>query len=845
MMNENRWGKTRDDSLIAHLRKKDREAKDPQYLWQHLENVSELAGRFAGKIGLGENGKILGLLHDLGKASRKFQDYIRSNEGIIDPDADAYIDPKAQKGKIDHSTAGAQVIFEALSGSSWKEQIAAQILALCIASHHSGLIDCFAPDGEDNFRRRIEKPDPDTHKTEAVSRLPEIMTKLERLLSEPVSEQLFLKLKNLKEEGEVDTQETLAFKTGLLVRFLFSCLIDADRLDTADFENPGNTWFRNYGRYHPWEILVQRLEAKVQEFDEKEERTFVDDIRREVSQACLDFASKPKGIYQLTVPTGGGKTLASLRFALHHAAQHCNSGNPIDRIFYIIPYTTIIDQNAEEIRNILEDRDRDGKFLDRVVLEHHSNLTPEEETRRQSLLAENWDAPVVFTTQVQFLEALFGGGTRNARRMHQLANSVIIIDEVQTIPIQMVHMLNIALRFLVKSCGATVVLCTATQPPLDKLDAAYRSLTIHSNQKIIKDEHSLYTRLRRVEVIDRRKIGGWSYAEAAELVEEGLQKKGSVLIVVNTKRSARSLYEAIAARNIEGAQLFHLSTSMCPAHRLETLNKIKALLENSEPVICVSTQLIEAGVDIDFGAVIRYLAGLDSIAQSAGRCYRHGKRPGLGIVWVINPEEENIDPLKEILVGREQAERVLSDFQQNPEAFNRDLIGLKAMEAYFRFYFAARKDEMDYKVGAGSTAGRADNLVNLLSINTISVNRYIEATGSKPTVFCTQSFQTAGKEFKVICSPTTGVIVPYKEEGEELIKDLCGAFELEHQYKLLKKAQKYSVNLYQHDFSALAKKGAIQEVQEGTGIFYLDGRYYHEEFGWSSEIVSDMDLLLC
>ena len=177
---------------------------------------------------------------------------------------------------------------------------------------------------------------------------------------------------------------------------------------------------------------------------------------------------KPKGIYQLTVPTGGGKTLASLRFALNHAAHH-----KMDRVFYVIPYTSIIDQNADEVRKILEDRDQNGNYLDQVVLEHHSNLTPEEESHRHNLLAENWDAPVVFTTQVQFLEALFGAGTRSARRMHQLANSVIIFDEVQTIPINMIHMLNVALRFLVDDCGATVVLCTATQPPLDKVGTKY------------------------------------------------------------------------------------------------------------------------------------------------------------------------------------------------------------------------------------------------------------------------------------------------------------------------------------------------------------------------------------
>ncbi len=291
--------------------------------------------------------------------------------------------------------------------------------------------------------------------------------------------------------------------------------------------------------------------------------------------------------------------MASLRFALNHADIH-----EMDRIIYVIPYTSIIDQNADEIRKILEDRDPDGEYLNRVVLEHHSNLTPDEESYRQSLLSQNWDAPIVLTTQVQFFDALFGSGTRGARRMHQLANAIIILDEVQTVPINAIHLLNVTLRFLVENCGATVVLCTATQPPLDQIDAQYRALTIQPDQRIIQNEQELYTALRRVEVFDRRKPMGWSDDEIADLAEEQLRHKGSALVVVNTKNNARSLYREIENRHIDGLGLYHLSTNMCPVHRLKVLEEVKIRLAESKPVICVSTQLIEAGVDIDFGAVI-------------------------------------------------------------------------------------------------------------------------------------------------------------------------------------------------------------------------------------------------
>ncbi len=446
--------------FIAHLRK----TGEPQYLWTHLGEASKHAGRFADRIGLKECGELIGMLHDLGKASDEFQNYILSAEGKIDPDADGYVDAKERKGKIDHSSAGAQIIQKKLSAMGNEGVFVAQFLSLCIASHHSGMIDCLLPDGGNNYERRMKKSDEKTHTEEAISNLDDTeREKMESLFSKGLIEQLLAKLRSLREEN--DSKESLLFKYGLLSRFLFSCLIDADRLSTADFEFPENAKIRNHGKYVSWEILIKRFDGK-----KFENTNRVDVLRHDVSQQCLKFSKKPKGLYQLTVPTGGGKTFSSLRFALNHA-----SINKMDRIFYVIPYTSIIDQNADEVRKVLEEKGDKGRYLDKVVLEHHSNLTPDEETRRQNLLSENWDAPIVFTTSVQFLEALFGSGTRGARRMHQLANAVIIFDEVQTIPIRCVHMFNVSLRFLVKGCGSTVVLCTATQPLLDKIEIKQRA----------------------------------------------------------------------------------------------------------------------------------------------------------------------------------------------------------------------------------------------------------------------------------------------------------------------------------------------------------------------------------
>ncbi len=292
-----------DHELIAHIRPDKKE----QLLLTHLTETSQLAEGFAAKVGLAKVGKVLGLLHDFGKASKEFQDYLHSAAGLRDPDEDDYVDFEAMKGKIDHSTAGAQVVFDMLQSGGQKEKIAAQVLALCIASHHSGLIDCLTPDGENNFQRRMDKPDGVVHKTEAQSKLPKIDVEIKNLISSTFVDELFSKLKSLQ-NGQSDSKETAVFKVGLLICFLLSCLIDADRLNTADFESPGNFDVRNYGNYRPWDVLIQRLDEKLKKLEAIADSNRVDQLRHQVSLACLEYSHKARGIYQLTVPTGGGKT---------------------------------------------------------------------------------------------------------------------------------------------------------------------------------------------------------------------------------------------------------------------------------------------------------------------------------------------------------------------------------------------------------------------------------------------------------------------------------------------------------------------------------------------------------
>ncbi len=334
---------------------------------------------------------------------------------------------------------------------------------------------------------------------------------------------------------------------GLLVRFLFSCLIDADRVDSACFENPARVKYITDRESFQWDSLILRIEDHLGSF--KQEYP-IDRLRREIAEYCLNAAKRDKGTFTLTVPTGGGKTLASLRFALHHAKIH-----EMDRVIYIIPFTSIIDQNAQVARQILEP---EGIEPGSVVLEHHSNLTPEKQTWRSKVISENWDAPIVFTTNVQFLETLFGSGTRGARRMHQLANSVLIFDEIQTLPINCIHLFNNAINFLVEQCGSTVVLCTATQPLLNRVDAHKGAIKLHEGSEIISDVRQLFDDLKRVEVLNDSKPGGWLLEEVAELTQEETLAVGSCLVIVNNKKnSSRTLSIMRKTRWLSGLSSEH------------------------------------------------------------------------------------------------------------------------------------------------------------------------------------------------------------------------------------------------------------------------------------------------
>ncbi len=788
-------------------------ARPGQSVTSHLENVSVICSDFAAKIELADVGELLGLLHDFGKYSDQFQSYIQSAVGMLDPDKDEdYVEVRRLKGSIDHSTAGAQWIWQFCRNYGEQGKLFGQILAISPASHHGGLIDCLSPAGKNVFAMRMAKDDQKTHLTECVKKAdPQLIRRLENLVDQGLLQRIQEQIVKLMTAKQGQSELEGWFKIGLWTRFLYSCLIDADRIDSADQENPENKSVRRSGPID-WQIAIDRIEEKLSNLEIKHS---IDHLRRNISDRCKERASDGQGIYTLTVPTGGGKTFAGIRYALHHAHRH-----NLDRIICIIPYTSIIEQNAEAVRGLIE-REGDKQPW---VLEHHSNLEPDVQTWQSKLVAENWDAPIVFTTMVQFLETLFAGGTRGPRRMHQLANSVLIFDEVQTLPIKCVHLFCNAINFLTEHAGTTALLCTATQPLLNKLKNPDKGqLTVPPENELVENVGELFEKLRRVDVRNGIKTEGWSETEIAELALSEYRTKGSCLIIVNTKAWAQLLY-SFCAQHLDQECVFHLSTSLCPAHRKEILEQVKARLENELPVLCVSTQLIEAGVDVDFATVIRFLAGLDSVAQAAGRCNRNGKQT-TATVHVVNPAIESIEVLTDIKEGRDKALRVLSE--RNME----ELLSPESMELYFSYYFYQRAGEMDYPVNAPE-AGRDDSLLNLLSDNRNNIDR---TQGLR----LRQSFKTAGKIFKAIDAPTESVIVPFGE-GAMIIAELCAEQEPAKVRQLLKKAQQFSVNVFPNIWRKLIDEDAVVPVRSGE-FYYLDERYYSVEFGLSVESVSDFE----
>ena len=763
---------------IAHIRKTD---KKEQSVFEHSKNTARLCEGYLVPVGLGATGRIGGLFHDGGKFTTRFNDYIHE----LSDD---------KRGDIDHSYAGARFLLdEAGNKAEGIALAAATLIAHTIISHHA-IHDWIDNNDENYLEKRIAKSD---GYDEASKNIRELLADedIAELLSRSAKE-IMSKLRRLKTKDNT----AKAFYIGMLERLIQSALIDADRTDTADFMAGRETIFTQDTASALWEKMDGRMDEKLKAFGEKTDPISL--RRRSISDRCADFAEHKVGVCRLIVPTGGGKTLSSMRFAI----KQCRKFG-MERIFYIAPFMSILEQNSDVIRSLAGDD----------FLEHHSNIIAEidgeNELNEYQLHTERWDKSVIATTMVQFLNTLFSYKTSSVRRMHRLCNSVIIIDEVQSVPIKCVNMFSLAVNFLAKACGCSVVLCSATQPTFEKNNYA---IDFDESKDMISGYDEDYRFFRRTEVINALTKFGYDNEQAADFCYDKFKENGDLLLVVNTKAEALELYRLLKEKAASEAYLIHLSTNMCPAHRKKRIGTLKRFLKKRKPVICVTTQLIEAGVDISFRCVVRVLAGMDNAAQAAGRCNRNGENEGLCPVYLINLKDESRLRLEEIKNAQNISRQVLKNASD-------DLLSVEIQSEYFTKLYGLYGDKLSY---IAKQNGSNISLLELLSLNG---EKYSACRGNRPDKNMSQSFKTAGELFEVIDSKTLNVIVPYNKQAQEIILKLQSAPSADELDNLLRKAQKYTVGIYKGIELKLLDNNALSPCNCGATV--LKKEHYSPEYG--------------
>ncbi len=699
-----------------------------QPLREHLAAVAELAAQFGKELGCPEWARLAGMWHDIGKYSEEFQRYISQLSG---PDVRKRIRP----GRVDHSTFGAQTACEKLDRIG-------RILAYVIAGHHAGLPDWQSEtSGMSGLAQRLAK------------KVPQAL---------PPSEITSLDLPSEKPKPGTDP--------AMWVRMLFSCLVDADCLDSEAFGGPEKARLRK--SYPTLAQLAPLFNDYMRQKSEKAEKTTVNIARAAILNQCLAKAEEAPAIFTLTVPTGGGKTLSSMAFALKHALKFGKQ-----RIIYVIPYTSIIEQTADQFREVFGD----------AVLEHHSNVeepeTEDDVSTRTGLASENWDAPIVVTTTVQFFESLYASRTSRCRKLHNIVNSVVILDEVQLLPPGLLEPILKALAELQKNYGVTLLLSTATQPAFTPTKTAdFRFEGLPNTKEIVDDPASLHMQLKRVAVRvpkDMSKQSSWE-----DLAKE-LTEHPTVLCIVNRRDDCRKLHGLMPPGTI------HLSALMCGAHRSTVIATVKQRLTNKKPVRVISTQLVEAGVDLDFPVVYRALAGLDSIAQAAGRCNREGRLPQNGEVVVFVPESDAPRGLLRMAAGI--GGRLLAAEASDPLAPER-------FTAYFKELYWLHGDRLD-----------EHGILQLLA----------------PDAELRFSFRTAATAFHIIDEALYAPVFVRYGDGAGLLGELAKTG-LEH--RLMRKLQRYVVNVPRYLLDRLLKSGEVAEQFPGIHVQTSLG-LYHEAIG--------------
>ena len=781
----------------AHIRKVDGK-KYIQTVEEHCHGVAEIAAELLRDIGLEKTAYLAGMVHDLGKFSENFKNYI---EKAADGE-------KVQRGSVNHTFAGVRFLLEKhsdeqLSGFS---DIVLEILAYAVGAHH-GLFDCVDDNNNNGFTKRIQKEGID-YLNAAQEFLKICCSKqdIEDLLKQSEKEFLpvFNEIEKLADNADAKIQNTqITFYIGFLARLILSAIIEADRSDTSQFMNGySEKTVKNISEI--WINCIKNVEQKLSTMPLDKP---INKTRAQISALCAEAGNLESGIYRLNLPTGAGKTLTSLRYALHHALAHNKK-----RIIFTMPLLSIIEQNAGIIHDYIGNEE--------LILEHHSNIVETDENDeldKRELLVESWDVPIIITTMVQLLNTLFAGKTANIRRMQALCNSIIVIDEVQTVPDKMLSLFNLALNFLAKICNATIILCSATQPCFEK--------TMYPLDKSVKD---LITLTKEQETVFKRVRleykGEMDCEELADFAAGILEENNSLLLVCNTKNEAAVMFNLLCSK-LKDVKAFHISAGMCTAHRKETIKEMQEALENKQQkVLCVSTQVIEAGVDVSFARVIRLLAGMDNIVQATGRENRNREFDGLAPGYIVRLKGEFLKGLSEIEAAKNAAANLLVKYKNNPQIYDDDLMSAKAVNEYYKsLYENVKSGYHDFYIESVR-----DSILNLMSCNG---NVDSEKIPEYNKYFMHQALKTAGGLFTVFDESSIDIIVPY-DRGKEIIQKIfaVGDKDYEKLKAVLKEAKLYTVSLFKYQKIKLEEQGALIFVPS-AGVYILQDGYYDELTG--------------
>lgn len=773
---------------------------------EHTKKTTFLCESKGKRCGLSQVMSVCGILHDMGKNKQTFDSYIHADKNTR----------QKLRGTIAHASTGAKYLYDMHHGDKSSDvKILTEVISYAVAAHH-GIFDCVDVEHTDLFSKKMDRiEDYDEARGNAEN---DYLTEMEpdRRFAAALEEfnktqekirGLHARLKPLIESKNSQNAKEAAFQCRL---FLFSCLqrlilsilIDSDWEATSDFMNNAETCSKQ-ADINTRDVF-KKAEENFEKYMDKKQQAVKDtiltnkekeilDARSALQKECREFAKHPAGIYCLPLPTGGGKTLSGLAYALEYCRQHPET----ERIIYVSPYISITEQNAGVFRDAVGE--------EKWILEHHSSVVRNEENEDEDYRNKsvsrydiNWEEPFICTTFVQFMNTLFSDRSESIRRMHRLVNAVVIIDEVQSMPLKCVHTFNYMINFLNAVCNTNIILCTATQPALAETEFP----VCYSEPKyMIRDVDRWFRVFDRVKIHTPMTGQKYTFESLGDEIAGRTEEFRSILVVLNTKSAVKKLYEILKAKNIN---VKYLTTNLCAQHRSDRIEEIQRTLgEKRGNIVVISTNLIEAGVDISFECVYRSMTGLDSLAQSAGRCNRNGELE-YGVIYLIILDDENTGNMEELLQNRRVAERIIHQYDQGDKADS--LLMPQWMDQYFKKIYQYASDKMNFPLAKKETE---TNIIKLLS-NGFGVEKRKNLLNA--------AYKTAGQAYRVIDDHSFGVIVPYGK-GAEIIENIQGTSDPGVIKSCIRQAQRYTVNVRENLLNRY--DGLIQPVSESIAGLYM------------------------